>query len=118
MKSKKELIQEYKNRKKPAGIYQIKNLKNNKVLLGSSLDLDGPLNSHRFRLELGRHPNQALQKDWNEFGAEAFIFEVLEVIEQSDDPEFKVSDELGLLEERWLEKKLPLYNTDNNLHKL
>ena len=40
-KSRKELNQEYMKRPKPAGVFQIKNTANGKVLLGSSLNLEG-----------------------------------------------------------------------------
>ncbi len=53
MKSKQEIRREYKERQKRAGVFQIKNLANGKVLLGSSLNLDGPLNSHKFMLSVG-----------------------------------------------------------------
>ncbi len=114
-KSREELKREYRERKKPAGIFQIRNLANGKVLLGSSLNLEGPLNSHRFMLQIGRHRNDALQKDWNEFGEKNFAFEILEVVKVKDDPDFNLGDELTLLEQIWLEKLKPFgergYNT-------
>jgi hypothetical protein len=42
-KTRKELQQEYKERVKPSGVYQVKNLASGKVLLGSSLNLEGLL---------------------------------------------------------------------------
>jgi hypothetical protein len=74
MKTRKELQREYLNRPKPAGVFQIKNIANGKILLGSSLNLEGPLNSHKFMLSIGSHRNTALQKDWNELGSKNFIF--------------------------------------------
>ena len=50
MKPRKELKREYQQRDKRAGVFQIKNIVNGKVLLGSSLNLDGPLNLHKFAL--------------------------------------------------------------------
>ena len=70
MKTRREINREYQERPKPAGVYQIKNTANDKVLLGSSLNLEGPLNGHRFMLGLGSHRNAALQKEWNECGAD------------------------------------------------
>lgn len=109
---------EYKERKKPAGVFQVKNISNGKVLLGSSLNLEGPLNGHKFMLTIGSHRNGALQKDWNEFGPEKFVFEILEVVKVKDDPNFNLIDELTLLEQIWLEKLQPFgdrgYNT--NMH--
>jgi group I intron endonuclease len=117
VKSKQGIKREYKERKKPAGVFQVKNVVNGKVLLGSSLNLDGPLNSHKFMLSIGRHRNEALQKDWNEFGPDKFVFEILEVVKIKDDPDgINLNDELTLLEQIWLEKLQPFgeggYNSD------
>lgn len=119
MKTKQDIKREYKERKKPAGVFQVKNMVNGKILLASSLNLDGPLNSHKFMLKIGRHRNEDLQKDWNEFGADKFTFEILELIKEKDDPHFDVSVELTLLEQLWLEKLQPFgergYNKDAHI---
>ena len=116
MKSRKDAIREYKERKKPAGIFQIRNTANGKIYLGSSLNLEGPLNSHKFMLTIGRHRNAALQEDWNAFGADKFAFEILEVVKVKDDPNFNMEDELTLLEQIWIEKLQPFgergYNSE------
>jgi hypothetical protein len=118
-KSRKEIHREYKERVKPAGVYQVKNLANGKVLLASSLNLEGPLNRHKFMLKIGSHTNKALQKDWNELGPEQFVFEILEEVKQKDDPGFNLKDELTLLEMIWLEKLQPFgergYNLNSNI---
>jgi group I intron endonuclease len=115
MASRKELIREYKEAPKPAGIFQIKNLANGKVLLGSSLNLHGPLNKHRFMLRAGSHDNRELQKDWNAFGPSAFTFEILEEVRVKDSPDFSLDDELTLLEEIWLERLDPFGDRGYNL---
>lgn len=122
MKSQQEIKREYKERKKPAGVFQVKNIANGKVLLGSSLNLEGPLNSHKFMLTIGRHRNETLQREWNEYGSGQFVFEILEVVKFKDDPNFNLSDELTLLEQIWLEKVQPFgekgYNTDSNIRQV
>ena len=122
MKSRQDIKREYKERKKPAGIFQVKNTANGKVLLGSTLNLDGPLNSHKFMLTIGKHRNAVLQKEWNEFGGDKFIFEILEVVKVKDDPAFSMEDELTLLEEIWLEKIKPFggrgYNTGSDIRQV
>jgi hypothetical protein len=107
MKTRKEIQREYKERVKPCGVFQVRNLANGKVLLGSSLNLEGPLNKHRFMLRINSHPNKELQADWNELGPDQFSFEILETIQIKDDPNFNLKDELTLLEEIWLEKLQP-----------
>ncbi|WP_437785192.1 metalloregulator ArsR/SmtB family transcription factor [Sorangium sp. So ce1097] len=119
METRKELKRQYLETPKQAGIFQVKNTVNGKILLGSSTNLHGPLNKHRFMLSIGMHTNQELQRDWKQHGADAFTFEVIEVVRQKDEPGFSVSDELTLLEQIWLEKLSPLaphgYNTDTRI---
>jgi group I intron endonuclease len=107
METRAELKRQYKETKSQAGIFQVKNTVSGKVLVGSSTNLHGPLNKHRFMLKLGRHENKQLQKDWNELGPDAFAFEILEVVEEKDTPTFSLADELTLLEQIWLEKLDP-----------
>jgi len=116
LKSKKELNKEYLERVKPAGVYQVKNLVNGKVLLGSSLNLEGPLNRHKFMLKIGSHTNKVLQKDWNELGSDQFVFEILEQVQVKDDPNFNLKDELTLLEMIWLEKLQPVGERGYNIN--
>ncbi len=112
-KTRKELNREYIKRVKPAGIYQVKNIANGKMLLGSSLNLEGPLNRHKFMLKIGSHTNKTLQADWNELGQNTFVFEVLEEVKMKEDPNFNLQDELTLLEMIWLEKLQPVENGYN-----
>jgi len=107
MKSKSEIKREYKEAPKKAGIFLITNTANGKQLLGSSANLHGPLNKHRFMLSSGGHYNRRLQEDWNKFGADAFQFEVVAVVEPKEDPEFSLELELSRLEEIWLAKTQP-----------
>ncbi len=111
-----EIKRQYKEAPREAGIFQVKNTVNGKVLLGSSKNLHGPLNKHRFILSIGRHWNKAMQEDWDRLGPDAFVFEVLEVLKQKDDPAFNLEDELSLLEQIWTEKVQPFgehgYNKD------
>ena len=116
MKTRKDINREYMERVKPAGVYQVKNTVNGKVLLGSSLNLEGPLNRHRFMLKIGSHTNKELQNDWNELGSENFIFEILEVVNIKDDPNFYLNDELTLLEQIWLEELQPVGERGYNIN--
>lgn len=115
MESRKEMKRQFLETPKEAGVFQIKNTVEGKVLLGSSLNLHGPFNKHRFMLSHRMHDNRRLQADWDRLGPDAFAFDVLEVVEPRDDPGFSLADELTLLEQIWLEKLQPLaprgYNT-------
>lgn len=114
-KTRAELRRAYKETPRQAGIFQIKNTKSGKVLLGSSTNLHGPLNKHRFMLAIGSHANLALQHDWNQLGADCFTFDILELVKPSDDPAFSLEDELTLLEQIWLEKLQPVDERGYNL---
>src|SRR4030095_8945631 len=87
------------------GVYQIRNIVNDKVLIGSALDLPGILNRHKSQLKSGNHPNGALQAEWNEFGAGNFAFEILDEITPKEGRNNR--DEITFLEELWLEKTQP-----------
>ena len=107
-KTRADLKRAYKETPRQAGIFQIRNTKTGKILLGSSTNLHGPLNKHRFMLSIGSHDNAVLQQDWNRFGADAFTFEILEIVKPNDDPIFNIDDELTLLEQIWIEKLQPM----------
>ena len=104
---KKELLRAYKAHPRPAGIYRITNTATGKALLGSSLNVEGALNGHRFSLSHGSHRNAALQQDWIAYGGEAFAFEIVDVVEVREDPAFDLSAELGVLEELWIAELRP-----------
>ena len=121
MNSKKDIKREFKERKKQAGIFQLRNVVSNKVLLGSSLNLEGLWNSNSFQLRIGTHKNKELQKDWDKYGSDKFVFEIMEVIEDKNDPNFNIEDELTLIEQIWLEKIQPCsdngYNENDKIRK-
>jgi len=104
---KKALTREYKENARPMGVFQIRNTINGKVLIGTSVNLPAILNRHKAELRLGGHRNRALQQDWNEFGADAFEFEILDTLPASDRPAYNPADDLKALEELWLEKLMP-----------
>lgn len=107
MDRKKELKTLYKETPRPTGIYQIRNITNGKLFLGSSLNLDGSVNSNRFQLKMGSHRNIQLQQDWQTFGEEAFTFEVLEQLKPADIQSPECREKLSKLEEQWLLKLQP-----------
>src|ERR1044072_1760710 len=103
--NKKEAKQNYKLNPPSMGIFQIRNLSNEKVFVGSSIIVDGIFNRHEFQLKMNGHSNKALQEDWNALGAENFAFEILEELEPRENLDDKA--ELTFLEDLWLEKLEP-----------
>jgi hypothetical protein len=106
MNRKKELKQQYKEIKIEAGVFKIKNTKNDKIFIGSTRNLK-TLNGTRFSLENGAFTNKMLQKEWSEFGKDAFEMEVLEILKEKDDPYYNEKEELEKLEEKWLSQLQP-----------
>jgi len=104
MINKKELKKQYKQSLPPMGIYRIKNLVNGKIFVGSSLNLHGKSNSFKFQLKSGLHVNSELQRDFNQFGEENFVFEVVDTLEPKEDPSYNYNDDLKVFLEMWLEK--------------
>lgn len=106
MDRKKELKQLYKETPVEAGIYQIKNTKNQKSFIASTKNLK-TLNGVKFMLDMDGHKNKQLQKEWLAFGKDAFKIEVLEVLKKKETGYFNEKEELRKLEEKWFDQIQP-----------
>lgn len=115
---KKELKKEYKQNHRPMGVYQIRNIVNDKVLVGPSLDLPGIFNRQKLQLKMGSHPSAQLQAEWNEFGGESFAFEVLDELTPGSDRARDYREDLTFLEELWLERLQPYGERGYNERKM
>jgi hypothetical protein len=107
---RKELVAHYKQTPPDAGVYRFVNQRNHKSLLGSTLNLA----SMRNKLEFARSTNtfsaldRRLSQDLQEFGLDAFSFEVLEVLEINPGmTQAEMKADLAMLEELWREKLAP-----------
>jgi group I intron endonuclease len=60
------------------GIYQIRNLLDGKVYIGSSKNIKERFKAHKKSLNLGKHYNIHIQRSWNLCGDCNFVFEILE----------------------------------------
>lgn len=96
------------------GIYQIKNTVDGKIFVGSSKNLPGKINSHKFQLDAGSHMIRELQKDYAEYGEDKFTFEIMDSLEPKPDPKYDYTDDLKVLEEMWLEKLQPYESNGYN----
>jgi len=56
-------------------------------------------NRHKAELRFGFHRNKLLQKEWNEYGGNNFVFEVLSVLDKKGEPHINYQKELKLLQE-------------------
>lgn len=102
---RKELIEQYKQMKPDMGIFRIRLKGGNKCFLETSHNLKGKMNSTRFQLEMGSHPNKELQRAWKELGPDRFEFEVLELLPYAkDESKTDYTEELGILKHIWVER--------------
>ena len=62
---------------KITGVYIIKNLKNEKVYVGQSVDIKSRWRTHKRELNNNSHKNIKLQNAWNKYGRDNFSFEVI-----------------------------------------
>ena len=78
------------------GIYKIINVKNNKFYIGSAVNFSRRKARHFSELHNNKHNNRYLQASWNKYGESAFVFVVVE----------EVQDKAVLLEaeNRWLKE--------------
>lgn len=103
-----------------SGIYKITNIKNNKVYVGESMDIQRRWKEHINELEENRHQNYFLQQDFNEYGINNFKFEILQ--KYSADSIITTKTRLLMLEYKYILKfkkiNQSLYNIENTLLKL
>ena len=83
------------------GIYQIRNLANNKYYIGSSVDMSGRRRSHWCHLRANKHHGRHLQRAWNKYGEDAFEFVPLIILPIED---------LETVEQEMLDRLNPPYN--------
>lgn len=67
-----------------SGIYKITNTINNKVYIGSSVNISNREYKHFWMLDKGIHDNEYLQKSYNKYGKGVFIFEIVEYCDLSE----------------------------------
>ena len=63
------------------GIYAIRNVINGKRYVGSAEYPARRFSQHRYALSTGTHHTAALQNAWRKYGADAFVFEMLQPVD-------------------------------------
>lgn len=105
MDRKKELKELYKNMKPDMGIFIVKSNYDNKSYIEATADLKASINSTKFKLNLGNHPNKELQKQWKEDGESSFTIEILEKLDyDEDESKIDYSEDLNILKLIWEER--------------
>lgn len=67
-----------------SGIYKITHVASGKFYVGSAVNLRERWKTHRNRLNRGEHHNPHLQLAWRKYGAAAFDFHVVELVERQN----------------------------------
>lgn len=104
-KTRKEIMEAYKNRVVTGGVYVVRNSQNKKALVMGDTDLKGAANRYAFAKQTGGCFHPRLQKDLTVYGKDVFSFEVLEEIEKKpDQTDADFACDVRLLEQMWREK--------------
>lgn len=106
MSRRDELKQLAKETKIEGGIFAVRNLVNGKIWVESTRNFK-TMNGNEFSLRMGSHMNADLQREWKEYGGDAFRFEVLEKLEKKESGYFDEKDALKKLKDKWLKELRP-----------
>lgn len=90
------------------GVYVIRNLKTNRVYIGSSDHVDRRLAQHRGQLNNGTHPISNLQIDWDIGGPEMFCCEILQEVRRGNFNVLEVAEQRCI--DQLLSEGVLLYN--------
>jgi hypothetical protein len=102
--NRSEAKKEYKQSKRPMGVYRIRNTRNGKSYVGYSTDLQARMNRQQAELKFGSHRNAELLGEWKSFGESSFEFEVLDELEPDENSKADPAQELRILSEMWIRK--------------
>lgn len=86
------------------GIYQILNKINNKIYIGSSIDIISRFHQHKTALRHNKHHCLYLQNSWNKYGEENFEFLIIEKMESYS------REEIFSKEQWYFDNWNPIYN--------
>lgn len=80
IKRKRQLLEEYKNRKPEMGVISYRCKRTGESFLGISTDTRADFNSTNMKLSTGTHPNKYMQDLWNKYGQDNFELSVVMVL--------------------------------------
>jgi len=99
--SRKQSIQEFKERKSLLGAYAVRCTATGKVWVGVSRNLEATKNGCWFVLRNGLHLDRPLQEEWNAHGEPAFQYEILDGLEEDVHP-LEVDSLLKQMKLNWI----------------
>lgn len=99
---RRELMEEYKNRRPEMGVISFHCAATGELFLGASNDTKADFNSNCFQLDTKGHSNKRLQELWSQYGRDGFTLSVARVLKY-EDPKADHREELDKLLEQCLE---------------
>lgn len=100
---RKELLAAYKERKSRPGVFAVRCTTTGQVWVSAAPNLDNRQNGIWAALRFGGFPNKALQAVWDAEGADAFSYEMLEVVDADDLSAWELASRLQARERHWRE---------------
>ena len=88
------------------GVFQIKNKVNGKIFVDGNNNLNKIWNRHKTELKFGSHRNKEMQNDWNKYGEENFVYEIISELNQENE-KLDLNHELKILTNLYLEELQP-----------
>jgi hypothetical protein len=102
-RDRKAAIADYKKKTAQAGVYAVRCSVTGEVWVGQAPNLGSIENSLFFALRTGGHIHRGLQAAWNAHGADAFMLEILEALDD-DEPAYARPGLLRTKMAAWREK--------------
>jgi len=104
MATRRELKQQFKDRKTPMGVFLIRNVAANRFLVRVARNLPAAMNRLLVEVTPATNPMVALQQDWRALGPAGFEVRVLDVLEPKDEPGWDPADDLEALAALWRDR--------------
>jgi len=106
----RQKTREKRSHRAQCSIYQIVNMKTERLYVGESAGVIGDRwVHHKSHLRRQKHGNSQLQEDWNKYGEEAFIFEIIEELSCDTSKDVLLKKEKEYIKQYLKEGKV-LYN--------
>lgn len=101
---RQQLREEAKNHPVTMGVLLMTNTLSGKQYIKGALNLEALVNKIKFSLNIGQYSHPQLQKDWTEYGGEAFTFEFAAVIPLQENPYINYRQEVSKAEKTLISK--------------
>ena len=87
---------------KQSGVYSITNITNGHKYIGSSVNIHERWYRHKLSLSRGKHHSKYLQRAWDKYGKDNFVFEIIELVNDKN--------MILIVEQNYMDTFRPVYN--------